>query len=125
MIEGNVKAVIQVQEVTQDEYQVDQVQWKDAYTREGVLDLLDAGTNFKMMKRVEDSDHIFLCDYFLPEYEGKRLTAENSRFLIDGEIYEMKLFDDVMHRHEHLEIYLKYLGGQCDVNEHPYRDTSG
>lgn len=112
MIEGDVKAVIQVQEVTQDEYQVDQVQWKDAYTREGVLDLLDAGTNFKMMKRVEDSDHIFLCDSFLPEYEGKRLTAENSRFLIDGEIYEVKLFDDVMHRHEHLEIYLKYLGGQ-------------
>ncbi len=112
MIEGNVEAVIQVQEVTKTEYQTDRTEWKDAFTKEGVLDLLDAGTNFKMLKRVEDSDYIFLCDYFPVEYEGQKLTAENSRFLIDGDIYEVKLFDDVMRRHEHLEIYLKYLGGQ-------------
>lgn len=112
MIEGNVKAVIQVQEVIKTECQTDRTEWKDAFTKEGVLDLLDAGTDFKMMKRVEDSDYIFICDYFPIVYEDKKLTAENSRILIDGEIYEVKLFDDVMHMHEHMEIYLKYLGGQ-------------
>ncbi len=112
MIEGNVKAIIQLLGVTQDEYSVDRAEWKDVFTKDGVLDLLDAGTNLKMMKRIEDSDYIFLCDYFSPEYEGEKLTAENCRFLIDGEVYEVKLFDDVMHRHEHLEVYLKYMGGQ-------------
>lgn len=112
MIEGNAKAVIQTQEIAKDEYQTDHAEWKDAFTKKGMQDLLDTGTDFKTMKRIEDSDYIFLCDYFPPEHEGKKLTTENSRFIIDGEIYEVKLFDDVMHMHEHLEIYLKYLGGQ-------------
>lgn len=112
MIEGNVKAVIQVKKVLQNDCQMDNVQWRDIFTKEGVLDLLDTETNLKMMKRVEDSDHIFLCDYFIPEHEGEKLTTENSRLLIDGEVYDVKLFDDVMHMHEHLEIYLQYMGGQ-------------
>lgn len=112
MIKGNVEAIIQVQDTAPDGYQVDRAGWKDAFRKEGVLDLLDAGTDLKMMKRIEDSDHIFLCDYFPPEYEGRKLTAENSRFLVDGEIYEVKLFDDPMHLHEHLEVYLQYIGGQ-------------
>lgn len=112
MIEGNVKAIIQFLGVTPDEYSVDRPEWKDVFTKEGVLDLLDVKTNLKMMQRIEDSDYIFLCDYFQAEYEGKKLTAENSRLLIDGEVYEVKLFDDVMHRHEHMEVYLKYMGGQ-------------
>ncbi len=111
-IGGNTKAIVQIKEVEKDEYQADRVRWKDAFSLKGVLDLLDGGTNSKMGKRIEDSDYIFLCDYFLPEYNGEKLTTENSRFLIDREIYEVELFDDVMRMHEHLEIYLKYLGGQ-------------
>lgn len=111
-IGGNTDAVVQFKEVTQDEYQTDRCRWRNIFTiKNGVLDLLDAGTNVKMMRRIEDSDYIFLCDYFLPAFNGEKLTMENSRFLIDGEIYEVKLFDDVMNLHEHLEIYLKYIGG--------------
>lgn len=111
-INGNTKAVIQIREVEKDEYQADRATWKDAFSLSGVLDLLDGGVNLKMMSRVEDADYIFMCDYFVPAYNGKKLTAENSRLLIDGEVYEVKLFDDPMRLHEHLEIYLKYLGGQ-------------
>lgn len=112
-IVGNVDALVQIRSVTQDEYKADRITWRDAFTiKNGVLDLLDAGMNFKMMRRIEDSDYIFLCSYFAPEFAGERLTTENSRLLIDGEIYEVKLFDDVMRLHEHMEIYLKYLGGQ-------------
>ncbi len=112
-IDGNTNAVVQVKEVTQNEYKSDLIRWKDAFTiKNGVLDLVDGGVNIKMMRRVEDSDYIFLCDYFIPEYNGERLTTQNSRLLIDGEVYEVVLFDDVMRLHEHLEIYLKYIGGQ-------------
>lgn len=111
-IEGNTKAAVQIKTVEKDEYQADRATWKDAFPLSGVLDLLDGGVNLKMMSRVEDADYIFMCDYFVPAYNGEKLTAENSRFLIDGEVYEVKLFDDPMNLHEHLEIYLKYLGWQ-------------
>lgn len=111
-IEGNTKAAVQIKTVEKDEYQADRATWKDAFSLSGVLDLLDGGVNLKMMSRVEDADYIFMCDYFVPAYNGEKLTAENSRFLINGEVYEVKLFDDPMRLHEHLEIYLKYLGGQ-------------
>lgn len=111
-IEGNTKAAVQIREVEKDGYQADRVRWKDAFLISGVLDLLDGGVNLKMMSRVEDADYIFLCDYFAPVHNGEKLTGENSRLLIDGEVYEVELFDDPMRLHEHLEIYLKYLGGQ-------------
>lgn len=111
-IDGNTKATVQIKEIMQDEYQADLAGWKDAFSIRGVLDLLDGGVSLKLMSRIEDADYIFLCDYFLPEYNGKKLTASNSRLLIDDEVYEVVLFDDVMRLHEHLEIYLKYLGGQ-------------
>ncbi len=111
-INGNTKAVVQIREVETDEYKADRTRWKDAFSVKGTLDLLDGGVNLKMMSRTEDADYIFICDYFLPAYNGEKLTAENSRLLIEGEVYEVKLFDDPMRLHEHLEIYLKYLGGQ-------------
>lgn len=111
-IEGNTKAVVQIREVEKDGYQADRVKWKDAIPVSGVLDLLDGGVNLKMMSRTGEADYIFICDYFVPVYNGEKLTAENSRFLNDGEVYEVKLFDDPMNLHEHLKIYLKYLGGQ-------------
>ena len=45
-------------------------------------------------------------------FRSIRLTAENSRIVIDREIYEVKMYDDPMRLHEHMEIYLKYVGGQ-------------
>lgn len=124
-IEGNTKAYVQIRDVRPDEYGVDRENWKNAFPEplSGVLDLTGADTSRDMMKRVEDSDYIFLCDYFDLHVCGEKLTTENSRILIDGEIYEVRLYDDVMRMHEHMEIYLKYLGGQSDGDGHTYRST--
>lgn len=113
-IEGNTKAYVQVKSTVPDEYAIDCLEWRDAFPEplSGFLDLADAGTSACMMKRVEDSDYIFLCDYFDLHTCNGKLSTENSRMLIDGEIYEVRLYDDVMGLHEHMEIYLKYLGGQ-------------
>ncbi len=111
-IGGNTKAAVQIKVVEKDEYQADRVRWKEVFPISGALDLLDGGVNLKMKSRIEDADYIFICGYFAPAYNGEELTAANSRILIDGEVYEVKLFDDPMRLHEHLEIYLKYLGGQ-------------
>lgn len=124
-IEGNTKAYVQISSVRPDEYGADHREWKNVFPEplSGVLDLMGADTSRDIMKRVEDSDYIFLCDYFEPYADGEKLTTENSRILIDGEIYEARLYDDVMRVHEHMEIYLKYLGGQPDRDGHTYRST--
>ena len=41
-----------------------------------------------------------------------RITAENSRLVINGKVYDVMLIDDLMELHQQLEIYLKYTGGQ-------------
>ncbi len=114
-IGGNTAAVIQIGTFADNDYGNDVVKWENAFQEPvyGFLDMVNEGTNSRsLMHRVEDADYIFLCDYFLPAAGGVKLTAENSRVLIDGEVYEVKAYDDPMRMHEHMEIYLKYLGGQ-------------
>lgn len=115
-IEGNTKAYVQVRDVGADQYGIDREYWKYAFPEplSGLLDLTGNDTNRTLMKRVEESDYVFLCDYFKPCAYGEKLTTENSRLLIDGELYEVILYDDVMNMHEHMEIYLRFLGGQAD-----------
>ncbi len=116
MISGNTKAWVQVKSVEPDEYALDRVVWKNAFPKPltGALDLTGADVSQRMMKRVEEADYIFLCDYTDLTVDGKKLDTENSRMLIDGQVYEVILYDDPMQRHAHLEIYLKYVGGQED-----------
>lgn len=47
-------------------------------------------------------------------YEERRVvnvTSENARMFVGGTIYDILLIDDPMGMHQHLEIYLKYVGG--------------
>lgn len=114
-IGGNTEAVIQISAVTKNEYGNDVNSWSDAFDKPkiGFLDMTGEGTDSRnLMHRVEDADYVYICDYFEPLVDGVKLTTENSRIIIDGEIYEVKLYDDPMRLHEHMEIYLKYLGGQ-------------
>lgn len=113
-IEGTTKAWLQIRSVEPDEYALDRAVWRNAFPKPlcGVLDLTGADVSHQTMKRVEDADYIFLCDYTDLKVDGKRLSTENSRMLIGGEVYEVLLYDDPMQMHEHLEIYLKYVGGQ-------------
>lgn len=115
-ITGNTQARVQVRTVGPDEYLMDREAWRDAFPRPlcGVLDLTGADVSHMPGKRVEDADYMFLCDYTDLVVDGQRLDTENSRILIDGGIYEVLLYDDPMQMHEHLEIYLKYVGGQED-----------
>lgn len=118
-IGGNCWAVIQVQSTRQNNIGEDIPCWEDVLTPfNGWLDLItgDSGSiNFNA--KIQESTHVFLCDYFPLRYrEGDEpdeveITAENSRMLIDGRIYEVTIYDDPMNRHEHLEIFLKYIGG--------------
>lgn len=40
------------------------------------------------------------------------VTSDNARIVIDGKIYEITFIDDPMQLHQHLEIFLRFIGGQ-------------
>lgn len=120
-IGGNLKAVVQVKQAGTRTAIGERIPaWADGLTLTGWLDLSSGDSSHTVFNaKVEQSTHIFLCDYqelVVPAQEagGKEIwiTSENARMVIEGERYEILLIDDPMHRHEHLEIYLKYTGGQ-------------
>lgn len=82
--------------------------WTDAATLTGFLDLMN-GTSSRSTfdTKLQESTHIFLADY-----AAITAKAEDCRALVGGQVYDVLLIDDPMGLHEHLEIYLKYLGGQ-------------
>lgn len=57
---------------------------------------------------IQETTDIFICDY--KRLNGMHFNAENARFIIDGLEYNILLIDDVEGRHEHLEVYLKFIG---------------
>lgn len=118
-IGGNKSAVIQMNMVSKNEIgePVDNyINGSPSFC--GWLDLVDGDSRrVTYNAKIQESTHVFLCDYFelLFREDGKpdiKVTPENSRMIVDGDIYEVMLYDDPMGMHEHLEIYLKYTGGR-------------
>ena len=63
--------------------------------------------------KIQESTHVFLCDSKLwkSAVEGVSVTAENSRLTFNGDVYNVLLIDNPMELNQHMEIYLKYVGG--------------
>lgn len=108
-IGGNITATIQAKSCETDSKGIQRSKWDDYITLCGWFDLSGGDsqyTNFNA--KIQESTHIFLCDY--ADLGG--LTAEDCRVIIGGKIYSVTFIDNPMELHEHLEIYLKYIGGQ-------------
>ena len=76
----------------------------------GWLDLLEGDSQYASYSaKIQESTHVFICDYVSLD---KRITAEKSRMLINGKVYDIMLIDNPMELNEQLEIYLKFTGGQ-------------
>ena len=83
--------------------------WETAQTFTGWLDLSGGDSKYQTYNaKIQESTHIFVCDY----QELTAVTAENSRLIINGKVYDVMLIDDPMELHYQLEFYLKFTGGQ-------------
>lgn len=119
MIRGNVKGILQAKTTSKNKIGESVEAWHDVIDFTGFLDL-QAGdskrTSFNA--KIQESTHIFICDYkpipatFDVEGVPHRVTTENIQFVAQGLVYDVMLIDDPMFLHNHLEIYLKYTGGQ-------------
>ena len=117
-IRGNKTAVIQIKDSDGKNAIGENVEvWTNAVTLKGYLDY-SAGQNDvnQYNAKIQDTTHIFLADYDPLETVDEDLaTSENCRFVVDGNIYNVLQIDDPMGLHQHLEIYLKYIGGGLGV----------
>lgn len=84
--------------------------WEAAQTLHGFLDMLSGSkTNQTLSAFVGESTHVFVCDYVeLPA----GMNSDNSRFVCNGNRYEVEYIDNPMNLNYQLEIYLKFSGWQ-------------
>lgn len=114
-------------------------EWLDCTSLQGWLDLSTGDSKRTTFNaKIQESTHIFLCDFtslkalstkwvwnpfsFLTGIINKDeqdtvvdATSENARLVIQGLVYEILLIDNPMNMNEHLEIYLRFIGGQNNV----------
>ena len=109
-IGGNKQMQIQASTVTKNAIGEQVKTWNTAQTITGWLDLQGGDSKYQTYNaKIQESTHVFVADY-VPLAEG--ITAETSRAVIDGKVYDIMLIDDPMEMHQQLEVYLKYTGGQ-------------
>lgn len=106
MIGGNVQAVLQrsgaavVNEIGERE-----PVWTEVCRLCGWLDLSSGDSKYTYDAKLQESTHIFVCDYVALD-----ARPGDTRLLVGGQSYDVLLIDDPMGLHQQLEIYLKYVG---------------
>lgn len=118
-IGGNIEAVLQINAPIENEIGSVKDAWHDVITLKGFIDLSSGDSKHTTYDaKIQESTHIFICDYKpIPEsleVEDNfiRVSPENARMVANSQRYDVMLIDDPMNLHKHLEIYLKYTGGQ-------------
>ena len=118
-IGGNTTAILQVQAgMTTNGIERIPI-WVDAVDFTGFIDLQagDSGRTTYNAK-IQESTNVFVCDYKpIPatlEVDGEivQVDLENARMVVNSQRYDVNLIDDPMELHDHLEIFLKFTGGQ-------------
>lgn len=112
MIGGNIQALLQVKKSGGKNAIGEAVnQWTDTISILGWLDLSTGDSKHTtFLAKIQESTHIFLCDFV--DLEAVEVTSDTARMVVNGEEYEILLIDDPMGMHDHLEIYLRFIGGQ-------------
>ena len=106
MIGGNIEVTIQQKAGFTKNALGERVHdWADVMTLKGFLDLSNGDSKYTYDTKLQDSTHIFICDYTPIDR-----NAADKRLTVNGAVYEIKLIDNPLELNEHLEIYLKFLG---------------
>lgn len=110
-IGGNITMQIQVKSgVTKNAIGEQVPAWADAQQLTGWLDTMGGTSGYTAYNaKIQESTDVFMADY-VPLAEG--VKAEACRAIIDGRVYDMTYIDNPMGLNQHLEIFLKYTGGQ-------------
>jgi head-tail adaptor len=106
MIGGNIDVIIQRKTGSTTNAIGEKVQeWTDLVALRGWLDLSAGDSKYTHNTKLQESTHIFLCDYVAMDR-----NAADKRLVAPGGTYDILLIDDPMELHQQLEIYLRFVG---------------
>ena len=106
MIGGNINAVYQRKAGSTTNEIGERIQvWEDANHLTGWLDLTNGDSKYTYNAKLQESTHVFLCDYVAIDRK-----PDDKRLVVNGISYDVLLVDDPMEMHQQLEIYLRYVG---------------
>lgn len=106
MIGGNTEAIFQQVSTSGKNVIGEQTPtWSTVHRLTGWLDLSNGDSKYAYNAKLQESTHIFMCDYVPIDRK-----PNNKRLVVNGMNYDVLLIDDPMELHQHLEIYLKYVG---------------
>lgn len=107
-IKGNISAVFQVQEITENDIGEQVQSWKDKVTTKGFLDHMSGDSKYTVYDtKIQESTHIFICDF---KADIEALKSHEARCVIKGKVYDVLVIDTPMELEKHMEIYLKFVG---------------
>ena len=110
MIGGNTTAILQVSNTTKNEIGEAVKEWTTINFITGFLDLSSGDSKYNTYDaKIQESTHMFIADW---KQLDASVKAENSRMIVNDDVYDVMLIDDPMGLHKQLEIYLKFTGGQ-------------
>lgn len=133
---GNINALVQVKDngVKNAVGEREHV-WSDVTSLKGWLDYQGGQDTISTYDaKLQETTHIFICDFHSFRNLSKKwvwnpfnlhtgviqsteqdekvdVTSANARIVIDGNVYQVLHIDDPMNMHQHLEVFLKYVGG--------------
>ncbi len=106
MIGGNIEAVLQQKNGSTKNAIGEKIQvWTDLQILTGWLDLQAGDSKYTHHTKLQESTHIFICDYVPIDRK-----ATDKRLMVNGTVYDVLLIDDPMELHQQLEIYLRHVG---------------
>jgi hypothetical protein len=119
MIDGNITATIQVKSPNgKNAIGEASESWGAVGSVLGWLDYQSGQNSVQQYNaKIQDTTHLFLCDWFRWKNatQDASVTSENSRLILNGEVYNVLLIDDPMNLHQHVEVYLQFVGGGLGV----------
>lgn len=84
--------------------------WVDAVSFKGVLGLQSGDHKYSTFNaKIEESTHVLVCDFNEDIYA---LADQNTRVIAKGKMYDVLLIDNPDELDIHLEINLRFVGGQ-------------
>lgn len=106
MIGGNIEAVLQQKNgSTTNEIGEKIHSWVDVQRLTGWLDMTAGDSKYTYRAKIQESTHIFLCDYVPIDKK-----ADDKRLVVNGDTFDVLFIDDPMGLHQQLEIYLRSVG---------------
>ncbi len=84
--------------------------WQDTHSFMSVLSMQTSDSKYSTFNaKIEESSHVIVCDFNSEIYA---LKDQNTRIVANGRMYDVLFIDNPDELNIHLEIYLRYVGGQ-------------